>query len=471
MGQTPGSVASTWWTYPAQGVYSGTWTTSDSSKKAAWTIPSIGGPYVVYYFCCDPSYTILGTSAQFDILPVPTGSPVTLQCRPAGTTASNIKHIILIVHENHSFDNYFGAYCTAAAWSNPTCTTGPPCCEAAPSTVNNKAPTALTDDQNYAFDPDHSMSGELCKQNGGLMNKYMSGQGCSSSDDRNFAVANEATMSTYFSYAQKYAIADRHFQSAAGASSENDMFFARGTWEFQDNAYVPKSAHEPAICATNTIVLYDQNIADLLISCNNVAPFGVPPFAVYAEGYNAAVGSSPACWPYGYDASDIPFAYYNSLGNGDNPNYFKDYTQFATDVANGQLAAYTYMKASGLRCGHPGTSSITGEEGFTAEVVDAIMSSSLYKSNTLIIVTPDESGGYYDHVTPPTANSYDGYTYGPRTWFLAIGAMTKTNYVSHVQIEPASIIKFVEWNWLAGTTGQVCINLALYTRIDLNKSN
>ena len=165
--------------------------------------------------------------------------------------------------------------------------------------------------------------------------------------------------------------------------------------------------------------------------------------------------SSSQCWPNGYDASDDPFAYYASLGQGDNPMYFKDYTQFATDVANGQLPAYSFIKPLGTRCGHPGTSTITAEEEFSQGVVNTIMQSATYSSNTLIILLPDESGGFYDHVPLPPTNPIDNKPYGPRTWFIAVGNMVKKNYVSHVQMEPASLIKFVEWNWLAGGTGQV----------------
>src|SRR4051812_36076419 len=49
-------------------------------------------------------------------------------CRP-----SRIEHVVLIVQENHSFDSYFGRYCGAAAGSNPECTVGRRCCEAAPA--------------------------------------------------------------------------------------------------------------------------------------------------------------------------------------------------------------------------------------------------------------------------------------------------------------------------------------------------
>ena len=373
----------------------------------------------------------------------PTSKPT--QCRTK--TASSVKHLIVIISENHSFDSYFGRYCLAPTYSNPTCNYGPHCCEAAPETVNGIPPLVLDDKQNYAFDPNHYMDQELCKQDNRKMDKYMTGQGCTSSDNRNFAVADAATMALYYSYAQNFAIADRFFQSAAGASSENDMYFARAKYVFLDNTEFPIS--KKATCyyyPKGQGVSYDDKmIGDVMNECGVTWSF-------YAEGYNGNFSSNQNCWPYYYDPTDNPFEYYASVV--DNPLYFKDYKQFATDVDNGELPSVSYFKALGLRCEHPLVSSITGGEGFSSEIVTKIMSSDLYKDNTLIIMLPDESGGFYDHVTPPPDSTVDGKAYGPRTHFIAVGSMVKKNYISHVQMEPSSLIKFIEYNWMT-TTGQL----------------
>ena len=71
------------------------------------------------------------------------------------------------------------------------------------------------------------------------------------------------------------------------------------------------------------------------------------------------------------------------------------------------------------------------------------------------MVLPDESGGFYDHIPPPATNTIDNVPYGPRIFFLAIGNPVKKNYISHIQLEPSSTIKFIEYNWLNGGTGQV----------------
>src|SRR6266566_66931 len=74
---------------------------------------------------------------------------------PCAGTCSAIEHLVFVVQENHSFDNYFGGWCTAAPGSNPACTSGPSCCEAMPATepATGAAPAILDDAANAAYSP------------------------------------------------------------------------------------------------------------------------------------------------------------------------------------------------------------------------------------------------------------------------------------------------------------------------------
>jgi phospholipase C len=75
--------------------------------------------------------------------------------------------------------------------------------------------------------------------------------------------------------------------------------------------------------------------------------------------------------------------------------------------------------------------------------------------STLVLFTYDESGGYYDHVAPPPTSVLDPVPYGPRVPTIAIGRFAKKAFISHVEMEHSSIVKFIEWNWLGGHTGQL----------------
>jgi hypothetical protein len=107
-------------------------------------------------------------------------------------TASNIKHVVVIVQENHTFDNHFGRYCQAPTGSNPSCHEGPACCEAAPDADpgTGMAPALLSDDENGAFNPTHSSGCELDEIHGGKMDRFISSAVCGKA--RNFALAASA---------------------------------------------------------------------------------------------------------------------------------------------------------------------------------------------------------------------------------------------------------------------------------------
>jgi phospholipase C len=87
---------------------------------------------------------------------------------------------------------------------------------------------------------------------------------------------------------------------------------------------------------------------------------------------------------------------------------------------------------------------------------------SSYASSTLVLLTWDEGGGFFDHVPPPapvpTTADEDGSgkptPYGTRVPLLAIGPFTRKGTVSHVPMEHSSIVRFLEYNFL-GHVGQL----------------
>lgn len=414
-----------------KGAASGTWHTT------AW---GAAGHAFQFRYLENDGYTVRAVSN------IGTSTAAAPVCPDANGTLSDIKHLIVIVQENKSFDSYFGNYCAAPVGSNPTCTTGPSCCEKAPATVQGASPTLLTDEENTAFDPNHSQACELGEIDGGLMDRYVSGSSCGS-NPRNFAVSNRATVGAYWDYAASYALADRYFQSAAGASSMNDMYLARGAYVFTDNSSVPNSIGKECSGAASHKSYTETTVGDLLKACK-------VGWAWYMEGYavKQTDHDSSHCYPGYYDPSDNPFQYYPNFT--DLPAYNKDYTAFAADLANGSLPPVAYIKPLGSRTEHGG-SPITPGANFVKGVVSSVLASPIYKDNTLILLTYDESGGYYDHYAPPAASAVDGLAYGPRHPAMALGYFAARNTISHVPLEHSSILKFIEWNWLGGVTGQL----------------
>jgi phospholipase C len=369
--------------------------------------------------------------------------------------SSAIKHVVVVVQENHSFDSYFGTYCTAPAGSAPTCTGGSGCCEAAPATEPGGAsPVQLTDAANAAYSPDHSRACETLEVNGGAMNHFVSGSG-SCGQAGNFALASDADAATYRSWAQQYAIADRYFQPILGASSSNDMYLSTTTMMFIDNAYMPRAMGASCASSSPQVQYSGGSIGDLL-SARGVS------WAWYIEGYASAKAAGSSCapvpadcpaqaggYPCTYDPSDIPAAYFK--GSVDNPLHMRDFAQLQSDLNAGKLPSVVFVKGLGYHTEHPGSGvTISAGEDFVASVFNAIQRS-VHAPTTLMLVTWDESGGYFDHVAPPSTRA-GWQPYGARVPLLALGPFARKNFVSHVTMEHSSIVRFIEWNWL-GKTG------------------
>ena len=375
---------------------------------------------------------------------------------------SCIQHLVVIVQENHTFDTHFGGYCTAAPGSSPSCTTGPGCCEAMPpADPAGTAPTVLTDVAHAAFDPNHTAACEASEIDDGKMDGFVAGDGGAGCvDPRNVAIADPAIVKPYWDLAGTGALADRYFQPAIGQSSSNDMFLARAGFVFSDNTVGPQGAVGMSCDPEGTPAQYtDPTIGDLLTAAS-------VPWAWFSEGYAAMAAAGGACppkpadcafpfgfYPCGFDPSYVPFEYYASTV--DNPRTMKDFAAFAAALGSGSLPAVSFVKALGYEQEHPGNRTTLSAGVTFATGVIASVEASPYAASTLVLLTYDEGGGYFDHVPPPSANAFDELPYGTRVPLLAIGPFAKKNFVSHVVMEHSSIVKFIEWNWLGGKTGQL----------------
>jgi phospholipase C len=121
--------------------------------------------------------------------------------------------------------------------------------------------------------------------------------------------------------------------------------------------------------------------------------------------------------------------------------------QILTDISAGQLPAVSWVIPTGQASDHAGSNDGSGPS-WVASIVNAIGSSS-YWSNTAVIITWDDWRGWYDHV-PPLQVINDGtgwgsgYVYGFRVPLIVVSPYAKKAYVSHVQHDFGSILKFVE---------------------------
>jgi phospholipase C len=155
------------------------------------------------------------------------------------------------------------------------------------------------------------------------------------------------------------------------------------------------------------------------------------------------------------DASKLSWRYYtysqddwlwSGFSSVSHIRYGKDWkhviapeTKFLRDAAAGHLATFTWVTPSDRYSDHTSSQSKLGPD-WVAAVVNAV-GESPHWNTTAIFVIWDEWGGWYDHVTPPYVD-YDGL--GIRVPFMVISPYAKANYVSHVQYETASALRFAE---------------------------
>ncbi|HEY6462148.1 MAG TPA: alkaline phosphatase family protein, partial [Polyangiaceae bacterium] len=302
-----------------------------------------------------------------------------------------IQHLVVIVQENHTFDDHFGAYCTAATGSNPSCTTGPSCCEAMPATdPSGHAPAVLTDSVHAAFSPNHAQSCELAEIDDGKMDMFATAPGAGCGDPGNVAVADPTLIKPLWDLAAESALADRYFQPIVGESSSNDMYLARASYVFTDNDDAPKGAVGMTCDAESTPMQYtDKTVGDLLTAAS-------VPWAWFADGYAAMVAAGGACppkpadcafpfdfYPGAFDPSDVPFEYYPSTV--DNPSTMKDLAVLEGALTNGSgLPAVSFVKAIGYKSEHPGAGiTLSAGVDWAVGLIGRIEASS-YGASTLV---------------------------------------------------------------------------------------
>jgi phospholipase C len=140
-----------------------------------------------------------------------------------------------------------------------------------------------------------------------------------------------------------------------------------------------------------------------------------------------------------------PFQYDTSIMN--HPAQVKahitDSLELYEDLATGNLPAVSIVKPSGYVDGHPSSSKLNLFEGFVKKIVDDVQASP-YAKDTVIFITEDEGGGYYDsgYVQP-----LDFFGDGTRIIFLVVGPYLKAGHISHEYADHVSILKFIERNW------------------------
>jgi phospholipase C len=140
-----------------------------------------------------------------------------------------------------------------------------------------------------------------------------------------------------------------------------------------------------------------------------------------------------------------PFAYFDNYAPGTQGqrSHLQDETDFFNDLYGDNLPAVSFIKPLGPDNEHPGYTNLLQGQQHVANIVDAVQNSSAWDS-TAIIVTYDENGGRWDHVSPPVRDEWGP---GSRVPALIISPFARSGYVDHTQYDTSSILKTIEEIW------------------------
>ena len=158
-----------------------------------------------------------------------------------------------------------------------------------------------------------------------------------------------------------------------------------------------------------------------------------------------------------------------AIGHTDQANHQYDLSLFYDTLKDGNLPSVSFLKASAYQDEHAGYSNPIDGQHFLVNTINQIEQSKYWKS-TAIVITYDDSDGWYDHQVMPVVNgsntsadtpfcssvptTLDNWTtrcgYGQRLPMLVISPWTRSNYVSGNRTDTTSIVRFIEDNWLRG---------------------
>lgn len=384
---------------------------------------------------------------------------------------------------------------------------------------------AATADQNHAYKPEQEAydNGKM-----DLFPKYTGkasagGAGAFGTKGQVMGYFDGNTVTALWNYAQGYAMSDNAWTDTYGPSTPGALAVVSG----QTNGAVPVLGTSPNlnpdgqggftddgdidpaydVCSSKkvTFKMEGQNIGDLLNQKKITWGGFMGGFDLGLTNPNGTTGCKRSSFATAVDAPTadyIPhhnwFQYYASTANytharpaalddigysfapsgaADPANHEYDLKDFEAAVSKGVYPAVSYLKLIAAQDAHAGYSDPLDEQEGVVKVINFLMRQPDWK-NTAIIITYDDSDGWYDHAfVSPTTSSFSPMDAlngkgvcgagtepmglagkpvhglcgpGTRIPFMVISPYAKKGFIAHTLINQASVVKFIEDNWLGG---------------------
>ncbi len=384
-----------------------------------------------------------------------------------------IRHVVVIMQENRSFDSYFGTF--PGADGIPARNGRFTVCVPNPATKSCDVPYHDSADVNGGAD--HTHGAAVADVNGGKMNGFVAraeqqSRVCRARTEvQNPVCAHSAhpdvlgyhdarEIPNYWTYAKDFTLDDHMFEPVSSWSLPDHLYMV-SAWSASCRSALPSS------CRNNIIGPYTPRQQERFV--NRAIATGTAPvkdawtditYLLYRQhvswGYYIENGTEPDCED---DAATCPpkAQSYRTPGIWNPLPLFTDVqadhqvknvqpvSRFFTAARTGTLPAVSWITPSQPNSEHPPASVHEGQAWVT-NLVNSIMRSPDWNS-TAIFLTWDDWGGFYDHVAPPTV---DGNGYGLRVPAIVISPYARHGFVDHQVLSHDAFLKFIEDDFLGG---------------------
>jgi len=353
------------------------------------------------------------------------GLPPTSSDDGGATIPTKIRYVLVLVKENHTFDNYF---------------TGFPGAETATTAKLSSGKTITR-----AAAPSGPLAKDLCHQNSCGQTAYASG--AMNGFDKNnggsmdpFIHYTEAQIPNYWQYARNFVLADHLFSTVLGPSTPGHMVFWNAQSIVLNNAACQKDggACSGFGCTAGADVKITQFNPDDCTTKLAAPCFDLPVITDHL--------------PKGFTWADyggaLALMTKSVVADPTYSTHFRKQADLVTDLQQGHIANLTIAHLwSGDVSEHPAAYPCDGEN-FTVDIVNAAMKLPQWKEMA-IVITWDDWGGFYDHVAPPVKTCKNGQTFqeGFRLPALVVSPYAKKGFVLKTPLEQASIPRLVEDLW------------------------
>lgn len=344
----------------------------------------------------------------------------------APNSGGPIKHIVILIRENRSFDNMFGLFPGADGTTTGRMPGG------------RFVPLATAADHTL-LDIAHSGVASQTAIDYGRMDGFTLLPGAvQDGHDTSLTEYHPSQIPNYWRYARRFTLDDHFFSTIAGASLPNHLVTIAGTSMNTDdnpilnapNSWGCDSGKATLVDAVNPLTgrhyftgpcFNNKTLVDELQAAHITWKYYAPPR--FHSGY---------IWS---TLDSIRHIRYSSLWSQD---VVSD-KQFTQDATAGTLPSVSWLVTAEQHSDHPPFSICVGESWVVHEL-NTLMRSPEWKS-TVVFVTWDDFGGFYDHVPPPRLNAI---ALGPRVPTIVISPYARSHFIDHSRYDFASILRYVE---------------------------